>query len=444
MIAKFYHIAERFHAAGYPVYIVGGSVRNPLLHLPASDLDVCGPATPEQVMHLLENTDVHIVPRALEFGTIELQTTHKGAPLCAEYTTFRCDSYRQGHRPESVQFTGDIQLDARRRDFRVNAIYQDAYSGEIVDPTGGIFDLAAHRLCTVTDDPTLVIRDDGLRIMRMLRFASQLSFDIEQGLWQCAAHYVPLLEDIARERLRDELVKLMLSDLRYPQLHLRLEQSAYGGLCCARDLKILPILFGDLRCDPDILLAAVDHLSTNVEYTKAVINDPWAYFGEKPSILAVRMALYLHQNKPESVREALVSLRFSTEFVRKTVDYVDKFWGVVDKCTDAAFVAALSDEQANAAILYLAASGQIERAADLSGTLHTLKAHNAPRTLRDLPFTGEDLLPLLGERPRTLMTPLLDALFAYAVLNPQKRTKEALLAKAAEEIARFDKEAPKI
>lgn len=427
MFSKFYQIARQFHAAGYPVYIVGGSVRNPLLNLPASNLDVCGPATPEEVIRLFEGTDVQIIPRAIELGTLEIHFQTEGTPMCAEYATFRCDSYRQGHRPESVSFTTDITLDAKRRDFRVNAIYQNAFTGEIVDPTGGVFDLAAHRLCTVTDDPTLVIRDDGIRIMRMLRFASQLSFDIEHNLWQCAKHYVPLLSDIARERLRDEFEKLLLSDLRYAQLHLRFEQSTYGGLCCARDLKILPILFGDLQCDPEILLAAVDHLSTNAEYTNSVITDSRKEFTEKSSILALRMALYLHKNKPEDVRNALVSLRFSTDFVKKTVDFVDKFWSPVDKYISASAVAALSDEQAHALIIFLAASEQFQQAGALSRTLYALKARQAPRTLRDLPLTGDDLLPLIGDRPLSFMATLLNAIFAYATEHPESQDKNQLL-----------------
>lgn len=428
MFSIFYHIAQRFHAAGYPVYIVGGSVRNPLLHLPASDLDVCGPATPEQVIRLFSGSDVNVVPRAVEFGTVELHFMAEGTRWCAEYTTFRCDSYRQGHRPESVHFTTDISLDARRRDFRVNAIYQDAYTGEIVDPTSGIFDLAAHRLCTVTDDPTLVIRDDGLRIMRMLRFASQLSFDIEETLWHCAVHYVPMLNDIARERLREEFEKLMLSDLRYPQLNLKFQNSAYGGLCALRSLNILPILFGDLRCDENLVYTCVDQLSTNAEYTKAVITDSRLKFVEKPDILALRLSLYLHENPPEAVKNALIFLRFSTSIVKKTVDFVDKFQSFVDKCNDSAAVAAITDEQAHAIILFLAASGKMDRASALSHTLDALNKQNAPRTLRDLPITGEDVLPLLGDRPRSLMSPLLNAAFEYAVSHPQNRSREDLLA----------------
>ena len=117
---------------GKPVYLVGGAVRNPLMGLPLSDVDMCGPARPERVMALCEGTQVRAVLRAAHFGTVELHVTDEcGVRHMAEYTTFREDSYRCGHRPDAVRFTADIGVDARRRDFSVNALYRRLYDGEL-------------------------------------------------------------------------------------------------------------------------------------------------------------------------------------------------------------------------------------------------------------------------------------------------------------------------
>lgn len=134
-------VARVFERAGEPVYLVGGAVRNPLMGLPLSDVDVCGPARPERVMALCEGTEVRAVLRAAHFGTVELHVTDvDGARHMAEYTTFREDSYRCGHRPDAVRFTTDLGVDALRRDFSVNALYRrlhDGALGPVIDPTGG-------------------------------------------------------------------------------------------------------------------------------------------------------------------------------------------------------------------------------------------------------------------------------------------------------------------
>lgn len=134
-------VARVFERAGEAVYLVGGAVRNPLMGLPLSDVDMCGPARPERVMALCEGTQVRAVLRAAHFGTVELHVTDEdGVRHMAEYTTFREDSYRCGHRPDAVRFTTDIGVDALRRDFSVNALYRRLYDGElgpVIDPTGG-------------------------------------------------------------------------------------------------------------------------------------------------------------------------------------------------------------------------------------------------------------------------------------------------------------------
>ena len=117
-------LARVFEQAGAALYLVGGAVRNPLMGLPLSDIDVCGPARPEAVVALCEGTPVQARLRAAHFGTVELHLTDEtGVHRMAEYTTWREDSYRCGHRPDSVRFTTDIAVDSLRRDFSVNALY---------------------------------------------------------------------------------------------------------------------------------------------------------------------------------------------------------------------------------------------------------------------------------------------------------------------------------
>ena len=160
--------------------------------------------------------------KALELGTIEIRVELDGARHRFEHTTFRRDYYPPGgaHRPYRVEFTEDIREDARRRDFTAGALYLDLKSRELLDPTGhGVEDVRARVLRAAAEDPDVTIRDDGLRIMRMARFAAELGFDVAPDLLECAARRAALLDDISPERKRDELMKILMADTKYPVLN---------------------------------------------------------------------------------------------------------------------------------------------------------------------------------------------------------------------------------
>ena len=288
-------VARVFERAGEPVYLVGGAVRNPLMGLPLSDVDMCGPARPERVMALCEGTQVRAVLRAAHFGTVELHVTDEcGVRHMAEYTTFREDSYRCGHRPDAVRFTTDIGVDARRRDFSVNALYRRLYDGKlgpVIDPTGGQKHLEQGVLHTVTPDPDRVLRDDGLRILRAARFQAELDLAPTPALLDSLARHASLLRDIACERLRDEWQKTLLADLRYPMLKRRAPATA-SGLKTLRDCGAWPYLL-----DAPYDVEAVNAL---------------AALGWEDAPLAGRLALLLREMKPSELQSALLRLHFST------------------------------------------------------------------------------------------------------------------------------------
>ena len=209
-------ITRIFTGAGVPVYAVGGMVRNALLGLPAADLDVCSPMTPEQLTQACGDTQVRVIPKAVAFGTVEL---HCGA-VRVEHTTFRRENYRPGgaHRPERVELGGTLETDAFRRDFSVNALYAALDTGAVLDPTGGLRDLEQRTLRATGDNPDTIMGSDALRVLRLARFAGELGFAIEEGTLRSAVKNVGKLADVAAERKREELDKLLLCDVRYPTL----------------------------------------------------------------------------------------------------------------------------------------------------------------------------------------------------------------------------------
>lgn len=238
-------VAQLFRAAGVPVYAVGGMVRNSLLGLPPSDMDICSGLTPAQVESLCAGTEVRVIPKALEFGTVELHAF--GAVV--EHTTFRKESYRCGgaHRPERVELAGTLETDAFRRDFSVNALYAELNTGRVTDPTGGLADLRARALRTTSNRPEEILQSDALRVLRLVRFACELGFVPEERTFLAAKAHVAGLRDIAGERKREELNKLLLCDIKYPGLAKPWESPVLSGLTLLEDLGAWGLLIPELE-----------------------------------------------------------------------------------------------------------------------------------------------------------------------------------------------------
>lgn len=186
-------------------YFVGGCVRNSLLDVPVSDLDISTPVRPELTLKLAKDAGLKAIPTGIEHGTVTVIAD--GEPF--EITTFRKDVETDGRRAV-VAFSTHMEDDARRRDFTMNAIYADA-SGEIIDPLGGLPDLRAGRVRFI-DDPHLRIKEDYLRILRFFRFYAwygdhSAGLDPD-GLAACTSH-LDGLATLSRERVGAEFIKLL-------------------------------------------------------------------------------------------------------------------------------------------------------------------------------------------------------------------------------------------
>lgn len=189
-----------------PLYAVGGCVRDELLGREVYDIDLTSACLQEQAESFALKAGMRVSLGSKRLGTVIIK-----GKSSYEYTPFRVDSYPAGsgvHKPAQVRFTQDIQEDARRRDFTVNALYRNVSTGETVDLLGGEEDLK-NRLLRAVDDPMRVLGEDGLRIMRLYRFVSTLGFDAEEKTERAACAKSPLLNDIAPERIRVELDKLL-------------------------------------------------------------------------------------------------------------------------------------------------------------------------------------------------------------------------------------------
>ena len=203
--------------AGHRAYLVGGAVRDAFLDRvqPEADTDITTDARPDVIERLVRGWADAVWLQGERFGTVGAQ---KGEDRF-EITTFRAEIYRTDSRKPEVTFSDDIQTDLSRRDFTVNAIAIALDEPELVDPCGGLDDLAARRLRTPLS-PEISFGDDPLRMLRAARFVATLGFEPAPELVSAIEQMRERLQIISAERIRDELSKLLAADDPSPGLWL--------------------------------------------------------------------------------------------------------------------------------------------------------------------------------------------------------------------------------
>jgi tRNA nucleotidyltransferase (CCA-adding enzyme) len=201
---KAIQICQTLNQSGFQGYIVGGCVRDLLLGVSPKDWDICTDANPEKIMELFPKH----YPTGLEHGTITV-AMGEGVENHFEVTTFRTEGkYLDGRRPESVSFVKNIKEDLARRDLTINAIAFDPISAQLVDPFNGINDLENKIIKSVgiADDR---FKEDGLRLLRVARFAARFGYEIEEKTFQAIKNNNKMLRLISKERIKDEFCKLL-------------------------------------------------------------------------------------------------------------------------------------------------------------------------------------------------------------------------------------------
>lgn len=202
------HIAEiigRLNALGYEAYAVGGCVRDSLIGLQPKDYDITTSAKPQQVISAFGER--HIITSGLKHGTVGVVIG--GEPV--EITTYRIDGeYLDCRRPESVSFTAELKDDLARRDFTVNAMVC-GLDGEIIDPFGGREDVK-NGVIRAVGEPDERFKEDALRILRALRFASRYGWRLDERTAEAVHDNKRLLDNISAERIRDELCGIITGE----------------------------------------------------------------------------------------------------------------------------------------------------------------------------------------------------------------------------------------
>jgi poly(A) polymerase len=230
-------IIQTLRQQGFQAYLAGGCVRDLLSHREPADYDVATSATPTQVMEIFPDTyavgaqfgvvlvphyPVTSVPPVVEPSAGDLQNVKESHTV--EVATFRSDhGYSDGRRPDEVRFSQDPREDVSRRDFTINGMMLDPVSGEVLDFVGGRNDLEA-RIIRAIGDPQRRFAEDKLRMLRAVRFAARFEYEIEAETLAAIQHLAHEIQVVSRERVRDELTK-MLTDRHARRAFVLLDES---------------------------------------------------------------------------------------------------------------------------------------------------------------------------------------------------------------------------
>lgn len=426
--------AEALEQEGAALYAVGGCVRDALLGREVHDVDLSSRLRPEEMLAFAEAHGIRarIVQQTL--GTVLL--TVDGTDY--EHTTFRTESYGAGgvHRPDEVRFSDTPEVDAFRRDFSVNALYESVSDGTILDPTGGRKDLERRVLRTTTKDPAVILRDDGLRILRLVRFAAALHFSIDPATWEAARANAALLDDVAWERKREELAKILTGE------------NVFHALTLLRDVGALPYLLPEL--------CTCDGMAQREDYHKYdVLTHLFHTCGNTPNELCIRLAGLLHDvGKPEALRRdgKLYAHDSYGERIARTMlerlrfpnALIDRVCGIIR-----IHMFDLRDEAAEATVRRRFAEWGRERTedlirireADVRGSGYRtdyvaerwraiyakMQSEHAPFSEGEIGVSGGDIMQELGIPAGERVGRIKHALLLHCAVHPEENKRETLL-----------------
>jgi poly(A) polymerase len=199
-------IVEQLRARGHSAYFVGGCVRDLLIGIAPQDYDIATSARPNEVMALFPET----IPVGAQFGVVLVVVRHADAkPIHVEVATYRSDvGYTDGRHPDAVRYSDTAQQDVQRRDFTVNGLLLDPTTDEVIDYVGGRADLERKIIRTI-GEPHQRFSEDKLRMLRAVRFAARLGYQIDPGTLGAIRELAHEIHMVSRERIRDEIDKML-------------------------------------------------------------------------------------------------------------------------------------------------------------------------------------------------------------------------------------------
>ncbi len=423
--------------SGFEAYAVGGAVRDILMKRPPHDFDIATSALPDEIITVMTKSGIRTVDMAKKHGTVTAVIDGNNV----EITTYRVDGeYADNRHPQNVEFTKNIALDVSRRDFTMNALYL-ASDGSIVDLNGGTEDIKAKQIRAVGDAETR-FDEDALRIMRGLRFAAELGFNIEAETEKAMYTKKQLLNNISGERLCTEFTKLVIAP--YASRVIR-EYTEVFAVFCSSLLEARGFKQNSSYHDKDVLehiLAVLDyiplvdgHRDVTLAYA-ALFHDlgkPYVYKTDENGVGHMKGHAEVSVRIWEETAE-----RFKTETKLRTdvselIKYHDSFPEPEQKSVHRFMMKHSEDNLIKLHILQKAdlsahtakASERVKRLAAIMNLEQDIRKNNLVLSRKDLAINGKNLMDI-GINPGPQMGDIIDALLE-AVINGEAENNSASL-----------------
>ncbi|OGD68132.1 hypothetical protein A2996_00505 [Candidatus Campbellbacteria bacterium RIFCSPLOWO2_01_FULL_34_15] len=439
-------VTETLNNAGFEAYLVGGCVRDLILNKEPKDWDITTNATPEQIQEIFEHTFYENT-----FGTVGVvnDKTEDLKLKTIEVTPYRLESeYSDSRRPDSVKFSDKLEDDLKRRDFTMNAIAYDPIKNELVDLYDGQKDIK-NKTIKAVGEPEERFGEDALRILRAVRFKAELGFEIEKETGKAIQKMANKLEKISQERIRDEFVKIVMSE------------NPMKGIELAHELGILKYIVPELEegIGSDQKGA---HIYTIWEHNLRAVQ----HSADKNWPLHVRLSALLHDvGKPATKRfdkikkentfyghevvgarmteKILKRLKFSNEIVEIVTKLVRNhlFFSDVDKITLSAVRRIIANVGADRVweLMDVRSCDRIGMGVAKETSYRLKKYHSMieeamkdPVSVGMLKIDGNDIMKNLGEKPGPKIGFTLHALLEEVLDDPKLNTKEYLEKRAGE------------
>jgi tRNA nucleotidyltransferase (CCA-adding enzyme) len=421
IINELQQLNDIFKEHNAKLFVVGGYVRDSLLSLNPTDIDIASRLENSELEEILKNSGFSFKLASKKLGTTIIIKNN----IKFEHTTFRQESYKKGghHSPDRVEFVKEIEIDAKRRDFTVNSMYYDIEEEKVIDFFAGAGDLKLKQVKAIIN-PEYVFKSDGLRILRMIRIASELDFKIAKNTLKIAKVMVGQLQDITKDRTYREFLLIINANDKYGF-------EKVNGVKELIELGALEFIFPNIRA-----------ISTEHRYKKLLkgLNKKLFYFSTSKNLRleAFMLDLALHMNRYETLDKPSVTLSkilnpktsgISVREKNSLINVVKAYEGANKLKDDLTAKKFIQDHftELDSLLILLNNKRDTRIYNTITENYEFMKKHKMPFSIRQLKIDGNIIKKELKGVEDKQISEVLQKALKFCLLNPNNNTKTKIV-----------------